>query len=148
MKTILAAVDFSPVTADVVARSAELARAFGAALWLVHVAAPDPDFVGYDSGPQSVRRTVAAELHETHRRLQEQSAALRADGLECTGLLVQGSTPETIVREAERLQADLVVLGSHGYGALRRALLGSVSEHVLHHAHRPLLILPAPRPAA
>ena len=148
MKTILAAVDFSPVATDVVARAAELAKAFGATLWLVHVAAPDPDFVGYDSGPQSVRRTVAAELHDVHRRLQELSAELRTTGLECTGLLVQGSTQETIVREAERLEADLIVLGSHGYGAIRRALLGSVSEYVLHHAHRPLLILPAPRPAA
>jgi len=48
------------------------------------------------------------------------------------------------VREADRLNADLIVLGSHGHGAIHRALLGSVSEHVLHHARRPLLILPAP----
>ena len=48
------------------------------------------------------------------------------------------------MREAERLNADLIVLGSHGHGVIRRALLGSVSEHVLHHARRPLLILPAP----
>lgn len=148
MKTILAALDFSPVAADVVARAAELARAFGATLWLVHVAAPDPDFVGYEPGPQTVRRSVAAELHDVHRHLQEQSAELRASGLECTGLLVQGSTPEMIVREAERLDADLIVLGSHGHSVIRRALLGSVSEHVLHHANRPLLILPAPPKAA
>ena len=57
---------------------------------------------------------------------------------------MQGSTPETIAREAERLNADLILLGSHGHGAIRRALLGSVSEHVLHHANRPLLIVPAP----
>ena len=147
MKTILAAVDFSPVSDAVVEQAAALARAFGGTLWLLHVAAPEPDFVGYEPGPQSVRSSVAAELRDDHRRLQERSAALRADGLDCTALLVQGSTPETIVREAERLDSDLIVLGSHGHGALRRALLGSVSEHVLHHAGRPLLILPAP-PAA
>jgi nucleotide-binding universal stress UspA family protein len=147
MRTVLAAVDFSPVTSEVLARAAELAKALGAALWLVHVAAPDPDFVGYEPGPQSVRRSVAAELHDVHRRLQEHSAGLRADGIECTALLVQGSTPETIVREAARLEADLIVLGSHGHGAIRRALLGSVSEHVLHHAGRPVLVLPAPRAA-
>jgi nucleotide-binding universal stress UspA family protein len=91
-----------------------------------------------------VRETVAAELRDAHRHLQEQSAALRERGIDCTALLVPGATPETLVREAERLNADLIVLGSHGHGAIRRALLGSVSEHVLHHAHRPLLILPAP----
>lgn len=144
MKTILAAVDFSPVADDVIARATEAARAFGAGLYLVHVAAPDPDFVGYEAGPQTVRRSVAAELHDVHRRLQERSAELRAAGIDCTALLVQGSTPETVVREAERLHADLIVLGSRGHGAIRRALLGSVSEHVLHHANRPVLIVPAP----
>jgi nucleotide-binding universal stress UspA family protein len=145
MKTILAAVDFSPVTDDVIRHAAELAKAFSATLWLVHVAAPDPDFVGYETGPDSVRQSVASELHDVHRRLQERSAALRAEGVDCTGLLVQGSTPETILREADRLATDLIAIGSHGHGALHRALLGSVSEHVLHHARRPLLILPAAR---
>jgi nucleotide-binding universal stress UspA family protein len=145
MKNILAAVDFSPVSDPVVEQATALASAFGAALWLLHVAAPDPDFVGYEPGPQSVRRSVAAELHDTHRRLQEQSAVLRERGIDCTALLVQGSTPETIVREADRLGVDLIVLGSHGHGVLRRALIGSVSEHVLHHASRPMLIVPTPR---
>lgn len=147
MRTIVAAIDFSPVSDAVVEQASALARAFGGALWLLHVAAPDPDFVGYEPGPQTVRASVARELHEDHRRLQERSAALREHGLDCTALLVQGSTPETIVREAERLGADLVVLGSHGHGILRRALLGSVCEHVLHHVHRPLLIVPATPPA-
>src|SRR4051794_33233737 len=100
MRNILAALDFSPGSGAVVEHATALARAFRAALWLVHVAAPDPDFVGYESGPQSVRRSVAAGLHEDHRRLQEQSAALRERGVDCTALLVQGSTPETITREA------------------------------------------------
>lgn len=145
MKNILAAVDFSPVSGAVIEQATALAQAFRAALWLLHVAAPDPDFIGYESGPQSVRRSVAAGLHEDHRRLQDQSAALRERGVDCTALLVQGATPDTIVREADRLGVDLIVLGSHGHGVIRRALIGSVSEHVLHHASRPLLIVPAPR---
>ncbi len=145
MKNILAAVDFSAVSDAVIAQATAQAQAFSAALWLLHVAAPDPDFVGYEPGPQSVRQSVAAGLHDHHRRLQEHSAALRERGLDCTALLLQGSTPETIVREADRLAADLIVLGSHGHGAIRRALLGSVSEQVLHHARRPLLIVPAAR---
>lgn len=145
MKNILAAVDFSPVSAAVVEQAAAHAKAFGAALWLLHVAAPDPEFVGYEPGPQSVRQSVAAGLHDEHRRLQEQSAQVRERGIDCTALLVQGPTPDTIVREADRLGIDLIVLGSHGHGVIHRALVGSVSEHVLHHATRPLLIVPAPR---
>jgi nucleotide-binding universal stress UspA family protein len=143
MKTILVPIDFSPVTAAVVEHAAEMALAFKAALWLLHVAAPDPDFVGYETGPQNVRDQVARELRSEHRQLQEHADALRARGIEATGLQVQGATRDTILHEAARLHADLIVLGSRGHGALRRALLGSISEGVLHHATCPVLVIPA-----
>jgi nucleotide-binding universal stress UspA family protein len=146
MKTILVPIDFSSVTADVVEQAAQLAGAFSSAVWLLHVAAPDPEFVGYDSGPRDVRESVARELHDSHRLLQEHSTSLRARGINATALQVQGATVETIVHEAQRLHADLIVFGSHGHGAVHRALLGSVSEGVLHHAPCPLLIVPARKP--
>jgi nucleotide-binding universal stress UspA family protein len=146
MKTILVPIDFSNATADVVEQAAQLAAAFSSAVWLLHVAAPEPEFVGYDSGPRDVRESVAHELHESHRVLQEHSTKLRARGINATAIQVQGATVETILREAERLHADVIVLGSHGHGAVHRALLGSVSEGVLHHATCPLLILPARKP--
>jgi nucleotide-binding universal stress UspA family protein len=143
MKTILVPIDFSAVTGAVVEQAAALAAAFGSALWLLHVAAPEPEFVGYEPGPQGVRDTVAHELRDTHRRVQEQADALRGRGIDATALQVQGATVETILAEAARLHADLIVVGSHGHGALHRALLGSVSEGVLHRATCPLLILPS-----
>jgi nucleotide-binding universal stress UspA family protein len=146
MKNILAPVDFSRVTDAVIEMGAALAESFSCALWVLHVAAPDPDFVGYDVGPQSVRAGVAGKRHEEHRRVQEESARLRARGVNATALLIQGPTVETIVREAERLKADLIVLGSHGHGALYRSLVGSVSEGVLREASCPVLILPDRRP--
>jgi nucleotide-binding universal stress UspA family protein len=145
MKIILVPVDFSPVTADVVEQAARLAEAFSAALWLLHVAAPEPDFVGYETGPPNVREQVAHEMRDSHRRLQEHSSRLRARGIDATALQVQGPTTETILHEAERLKADMIVLGSHGHGAVHRALLGSVSEGVLHRAACPVLILPSRR---
>jgi nucleotide-binding universal stress UspA family protein len=148
MKTILVPIDFSSVTADVIEQATQLAAAFSSAVWLLHVAAPEPEFVGYDSGPRDVRETVAREMHASHRMLQQHSTSLRERGINATAIQVQGATVETIVREAQRLQADIIVLGSHGHGALHRALLGSVSEGVLHHATCPLLILPARRPRA
>ena len=147
MKTILVPVDFSPVTDAVIAQAALLAEAFTAALWLLHVAPPEPDFVGYETGPPNVREQVAHDMRDTHRRLQEHATHLRARGINATALQVQGPTTETVLREAARLQADVIVLGSHGHGLVHRALLGSVSEGILHRATCPLLILPA-RPAA
>jgi len=143
MKNILAAVDFSEITPRVVERASQLAESLGSRLWLIHAAAPDPDFVGHDVGPSSVRDQVAKHLREEHRELQALAAGPRERGIDTTALLVQGPTVETILKEAAKLEAELIVLGSHGRGAVLRALLGSTSEGVLHKTDVPLLIVPA-----
>jgi nucleotide-binding universal stress UspA family protein len=140
---ILAAIDFSGGTREVQSTAVELARAFDCALWLLHVAAPEPDFIGYDPGPQTVRDQRAEELRAEHRRLQQEADALRERGIEATALLIQGPTVEKILAEAERLEVDVVVIGSHGHGALRRALLGSVSEGVVRGARCRVMIVPS-----
>ena len=71
MKKILAAVEFSDLTGRVVDQSSALARVFGAELVVVHVAPPEPEFVGYDAGPQSVRDAAARHYREESRQLQE-----------------------------------------------------------------------------
>jgi nucleotide-binding universal stress UspA family protein len=143
VQQILAAVDFSEVSGRVLEQAAQLAEAFSAELSVVHVAAPDPEFVGYDAGPESVRGQRAAELRGEHRELQAMAEALRQRGLRARALLIQGPTVEKLVEEMERLDVDVAVLGSHGHGALRRALLGSVSEGVIRHAPCPVLVVPS-----
>lgn len=143
MRNILVAVDFSPVSEKLIEQVVAIARSQGGRLWLVHVAAPDPDFAGYDAGPQEVRDTVATELRDEHRQLQSRATRLRDEGIEATALLVQGPTVNTLLREAEKLGADMIALGSHGRGFASRALLGSVSEGVLRRADVPVLIVPA-----
>lgn len=145
MQAVLAAIDFSPVADDVVRIAAELAERFGSKLWLVHVAAPDPAFVGYDTGPQPVRDQRAAKLRHEHRELQERADALRARGLDATALLVQGPSAEKIVEEADRHDAAVIVVGSHGRSGLARLVVGSVSEDVLRRARRPVLVVPSPK---
>ena len=145
MRQILAAVDFSPVTKAVVEQAASLAEAFSAELTLVHVAAPDPDFVGYAAGPQTVRDDRAREIRDEHRNLQAIADDLRDRAISARALLIQGSTVEKILAEGARLRADAIVIGSHGHGALYRALLGSVTEGVVRAAQCPVLVVPAAR---
>jgi nucleotide-binding universal stress UspA family protein len=59
----------------------------------------------------------------------------KASGLEIITKIIGGSAREMILDEAERWDADLIVLGSHGYNGLQRFLLGSVSHTVATHAH-------------
>ena len=142
MKTILVAVDFSPVSERAVDAAAALAGGVGGKVWLLHVAAPDPDFVGYSVGPTEVRDSIASALRTEHRDLEALAARVAQSGVEVEPLMIQGPTVEAIVHKATDLDADVIVLGSHGHGVLMRALLGSVSEGVLRAAGRPVLIVP------
>lgn len=139
---ILVGVDFAESARKIIDQSAILARALGAKIWLIHVAEPDPAFVGYEADPTVLRDAVAKRYHEEHRRLQGMSRGLRDDGLDCVALLVQGATVETILREATTVSADMIVIGSHGKGVLQRLLIGSTSEGVLHHAEIPVHVVP------
>jgi nucleotide-binding universal stress UspA family protein len=139
---IMVAVDFSDACAAVLAVAKNYARFLPAELWLIHVAPPDPEFVGYEPGPQYVRDRVAKEFHQEHQELQRHAAELRDAGVNATPLLVQGRTAEAILKEGERLGADLIIVGSHGHGAVYHMLVGSVTEGVLHRAKCPVLVVP------
>jgi len=143
VKQILAAVDFSPISKAVVEQAARLAEAFSAELTLLHVAAPDPDFVGFEAGPQTVRDHRAHELRDEHRNIQTIAEDLRNRSISVRALLIEGPSVEKILAEATRIGADVIVIGSHGHGALFRVLLGSVSEGVVRAARCPVLIVPA-----
>ena len=143
MKNILAPIDFSDVTDEVVEIAGQFAKAFSAELWIVHVAAPDPEFVGYDVGPQHEREWRADTLRKEHKAIQEKVHALEEEGIDAHGLLVQGSTPDAIVKEANKIKSDLIVVGSHGHGALFKLLMGSVCEGLLKKASCPILVIPS-----
>lgn len=148
MKNILASVDLSPISGVVVEAAGRIAQRFGAKLWLIHVAQPEPDFVGFDAGPPSVREHRAEAFREEHRQLQQFAAGLSQAGVDVTPLLVQGSTVEKIMEEAHRLEADLIVLGGRRHGAIYRALAGSVCDRVVHDSPCPVLIVPQPDPGS
>lgn len=124
-----------------------MARAFSAELCLLHVAAPDPTFVGYEAGPQTVRDAVAEEFREEHRQLHALKEPIEAQGVTVSSLCIQGPTIEKILEEAAARKADLIIVGSHGHGALHHLLVGSVSEGVLRKASCPVLVVPSPRDA-
>lgn len=143
MKTILVPVDFSDVMPTVLDEAETLARAFSGRLVLLHVAAPEPEFVGYDPGPQSVRDSAAKAYARLHSQLQEIERALAARSLQVSALTVQGYPAEKILEEARRLTADWIVMGTHGHGMLRQLLVGSVAEGVLRGAPCPVVVVPA-----
>jgi len=139
---VLVAVDLSPASEKVVAAAGRVATQTGAEVYVLHAAEPEPDFVGYDAGPEVVRGQVAREYREEHRGVQQLADGLRADGIEATALLVRGPTVVTTLAQAEKLGAELIVVGSHGHGAIYDVLVGSYSAGVLRGAKVPVLVVP------
>lgn len=139
---LLAALDLAGTTPAVLREARIWSRRLAAQLYLVHVAEPDPDFIGYDPGPETVRDAIARKFHREHQSLEAYARELRLEGLDATALLVQGPTAATIIQEADRLQADVILMGTRAPGALRELFVGSTSKGVLHDSTRPVLMVP------
>ena len=139
---ILVAVDLSPASKKVVAAAGDVADLTGASIYVLHAAEPDPDFVGYDAGPDAVRTQVAEELRREHREVQALAENLRERGLDATALLVRGPTVKTTLKEADSLDAGLIVVGTHGHGAVYDVLIGSYSAGIIRRSKLPVLVVP------
>ena len=143
--SVLMAVDFSPVTDRQLQAVRHLAEGRTLEIYLIHVAEPDPDFVGYDAGPDVVRDQVAAEVRREHRQLEEMARALSSETISVTPLLVQGPTVETLLEEAAKLKVGLIVVGSHGHGAAYDLVVGGFSNKLIRKSPVPVLVVPSAR---
>lgn len=138
----LVAIDLSPITEKVIEEVEKIAKKIKPKIWLIHVVAPDPDFIGYEVGPQTERDFIARKFHEKHIALQDIAKKMKGEGLDVTPLLLQGPTVQAILEEARRIGADMIITGSHGHGVMYNIFIGSISKEVLKHSTKPVLIIP------
>ena len=139
---ILVCVDLSESTEIIVNKIEQLAKSLSAEVWLLHNAEPAPDVVEFKADPLAARESLAKKFHDEHRQIQGLADRMRKAGINTTALLVHGKTVEAILQEASDVEADLIVVGSHGRGAMYQLLVGSVSEWILHKSPLPVLIIP------
>lgn len=161
MKTILVPIDFSSAMAGVVAQARELARAFDAELHLVHVRdlvslpaypAPAVGFPGMGVAEMGVTGGVTMAVpgllpeevpnEKGPDRVAALAEELRHQGLRASVHERAGAVVEEILKLADELSADLIVLGSHGHGSVYNLLVGSVSEGVIKAGRHPVLLVP------
>jgi nucleotide-binding universal stress UspA family protein len=147
MKKILIATDGSDEAREAVDFGLELADEHAAQVVLVHVA-PAVDVL-----PTSGFGMTGAVPHELTEYDWSPLTAARAlaeeRGIDVRTQMLRGETADEIVAYADTIDADLIVVGSRGHGALASVLLGSVSRGVLREARRPVLIVRGTRvPAA
>jgi nucleotide-binding universal stress UspA family protein len=142
MKPILLATDGSPSAEAATKTAIAFAKALETPLLIVSIwdIAYEPIGVG--------RSTVVPDLDhaagdEASRIVEGAADSARQAGLEVETITRRGLPVEEICAIAEEHDPALVVVGSHGWGPLRRMFFGSVSTGVLHHARRPLLVVPS-----
>jgi nucleotide-binding universal stress UspA family protein len=139
---ILVATDGSEEATLAAKTAADLAKSTGSELHLVHVGAGHPlyEASGYSGLTQEV---LDAQRREAQRVLDEQVRMVEDLGatVEEAHLNIDERPDRTIVHLSEDLGAGLIVIGSRGRGGMRRALLGSVSDSVVRHAHCPVFVM-------
>ena len=139
---ILVCVDLSDSTEEILKRIEKLCRPLNAKVWLLHNAMPEPDTIEFKVDPIEARESLAKKFHQQHCQIQELAERLRKSGVDATALLVHGKTVDTILTEASDLDIDMIVVGSHGHGAMFQLLVGSISEGVLQRSSKPVLVIP------
>ena len=149
---ILVALDLRAGTDQLLAEARLYANAFSATLDIIHVAEPDPDFVGYIKGDGSekkptqedlIRDNKASELRSEHANAQAIGATLRAGGFQVGQVLtVEGPILETILEHASKLGSSLLILGSRQHSALYRLWYGDTAAGAAKQPPCPLLVVP------
>jgi nucleotide-binding universal stress UspA family protein len=140
MKNIVIATDGSPSAAGAVAVGLELAAEQSADVTFVHVM-PADDYVVSGRGGPVLAKPHPVEIDDSETALKDAADAAENAGVSYALERISGDTVDEIIAVAEAKQADLIVIGSRGRGAVASALLGSVSRGVLNHAKRPVLIV-------
>jgi nucleotide-binding universal stress UspA family protein len=140
MNKILIATDGSDSAHEALEFGLDLAAEQDARAFVVHVA-PAVDVMPYANFGY-VAPSIPHEFDEHDRECLQEAAELAAEkGVDVETALLKGNPADEIVAFADTIDADLIVVGSRGHGAVASALIGSVSRSVLHQTRRPVLIV-------
>ena len=145
--TILLATDGSKEAQLAASTAADLANSTNSELHLLCVAPgnPDPVYQIHEASLryESYQQALEAVKGEAQKVLDEQVRKVREAGgsVKEAHLRIGERRDQAIIHLAEEVGAGLIVMGSRGLGGVRRALMGSVSASVVHHAHCPVMIV-------
>lgn len=149
-KRVLIALDYNPTAQKVAETGHELANAMNADIALVHVVADSAYYastqyspiMGFDSfQPATFPVDAVEDIRIAAGDFLRRSKEHLGDG-HITIFVKEGETAQAILEVATEWGADIIVMGTHSRRGLDKILMGSVAEQVLHHADRPIYIIP------
>jgi nucleotide-binding universal stress UspA family protein len=141
--TILLATDGSDEAKRATEAAVELSKGTGSEVHVVYVLPTPAQLIGHHLYPEETRESlIGGAEREAERFLNEQAERIGSDGAKVAETHLRSGDPDKeILRLAEALDVGLIVIGSRGLGAVSRALMGSVSDSVVRHAHCPVFVV-------
>jgi len=149
IKKILYATDLSPNSAYAFRYAINSAKKHDAEVIILHVVQERAPFFEEERLKMISEKKVAEAMDQIKDRLQILSEKERKEDPQSTDRVVsievcEGYPPEEILRKADELSCDVIVMGTHGKGIIRHSFLGSTAQKVLRRVRKPVFIIPLP----
>jgi nucleotide-binding universal stress UspA family protein len=139
---ILVAVDLSSASEKVIEAARGVAKLTGVSIFVFHAVETEPDFICPDTDVETARRMAAEKFPLEYSGVKRLAEKLQDDGLDASAVLVCGPSVEKTLKEAENLDAGLIVVGTHGHSAVYDVLIGSNSAGIIRKSKLPVLVVP------
>lgn len=146
MSTVLLCTDGSELSVEALRQGLALLRGADRTVVLTVTADADPSLVtgtGFAGGVMSVEEKddmMRQRSDDAHRLVADVARRLGLEGDGVETMVAAGDPGREICRLVELLPADVVVIGTHGRSGIKRAVIGSTSDHVVRHAACPVLV--------
>lgn len=139
---ILAPTDFSKPSEHAIGVAADLAKALGAHLTLVHI--HDIPLFGFPEVPVLLGEGEEAVLAFARTEMKRLIEGLKERGVVAESVIQKGAPAADVISVGKAIGADLIVIGTNGRRGVERALLGSVTERIVRTSPIPVLVVPPP----
>lgn len=143
MKTILVPVDFNPHATAALHHAAELAQKSGARIVVMYADRFDAPAEFTSAQKPAVASAIEESRLHTREELERYAREHLPPGIAFETKVREELPVPAIVHTADEEDADLIVMGSHGHGAISRLVVGSVSAAVKRETKRPVITVPA-----
>ena len=142
-RSILLATDGSDEAKLATQAATELSKETGSEVHVVYALPTPTQLIGHHLYSDEVRESlIGGAERDAETFLKEQAEKIGSDGGKIAETHLRSGDPDKeILRTAEALEVGMIVIGSRGLGAISRALLGSVSDSVVRHAHCPVFVV-------
>ncbi len=137
---ILIATDGSQYSDKALEVAIGLAKAFNSSLYIIHVV--EEDKVAMAASTMPIMVNVIEDMVKIGNEILNKAKTKASEaGVNAEVILARGNAADKILENADKLNVDLIVVGSRGLRGLARFLLGSVSEKVVRHSNKPVLVV-------